>query len=91
MMKNIGKDKTPHKKTQQTEAHLRAVFHLHPECTFYNPGQKISATQHVQPYLREEKSLPMQVWTGRRIIRTAIPARHDGPISIHRSTVTATA
>jgi len=45
----------------------------------------------MQPYLKEEKSLPMQVCIGRRIISTAIPARHDGPISIQRSTVTATA
>jgi hypothetical protein len=42
-------------------------------------------------YRSDENNFPMQLCKGRRIMRTAIPARHDIPISIQSRTVTATA
>lgn len=42
-------------------------------------------------YLNLEKSLPNMVCTGIRNMRTTIPAKHDGPISAHRSPTTAAA
>lgn len=45
---------------------------------------------HVQ-YLKEENRRPNRVCIGIRKTRTAIPARHDGPISYHNNTITAAA
>lgn len=39
-------------------------------------------------YRSDENNFPMQLCKGRRIIRTAIPARHDIPISIQSRMVT---
>lgn len=43
------------------------------------------------PYRSEENNFPMQLCRGRRIMSTAIPARHDIPISIQSRTLTAMA
>lgn len=42
-------------------------------------------------YRRDENSFPMQLCKGRRMSRTAIPARQETPISIQSRAVTATA
>lgn len=42
-------------------------------------------------YLYLENSFPNMVWSGIRKTKTAMPARHDGPISCHSRPITAAA
>ena len=61
--------------------------------------QTVHVTKHISliflnqcfSYRSDENNIPKQLCKSRRIMRTAIPARHDIPISIQSRAVTATA